>query len=424
MTESEKYVNTFSGTGKAVDNLERITSLLSALGNPQNKLRFIHIAGTNGKGSMAQMFNEILIHAGYRVGLFTSPYIIEYSDRIKVNNRNISPDELDDIVRQIRPIIDAHPKRGEFYQFEITQAVAFLYFVKCGCNVVVLETGVGGLLDSTNVIRNPVACVIGSVSYDHTAILGDTLEKIAFQKSGIIKPGCPCVLSPGNDEAVIRMVKEKAAKEHSPLIIPDLRDCRVITRDITGSEFSYKGEVYRTSMPGLHQVSNAVTVIEAMKFISESFPVTYENVSAGIKKARIFGRVEVLSKAPLVILDGAHNPDGMKALARSISSPDNKRYTIIIGMHKDKNSFEAVKNLIPLAQQFITVDGFSAGNRDLNKHDLARLIRKAGGNAAAAQGGIMEEIRRAIRENPDGGVLICGSLFLVSYVKTNSGKIF
>ncbi|WP_124101061.1 folylpolyglutamate synthase/dihydrofolate synthase family protein [Ruminococcus sp. Marseille-P6503] len=424
MTEAEKYISSFSRTGKRIHDLDRIRSLLSLVGSPQKKLRFIHIAGTNGKGSMAQMFNEILIDAGYTVGLFTSPYIIEYSDRIKVNNCNISSSELNEIIEKIRPSIERHPQRKEFSQFEITQTIAFLHFVSRGCDIVVLETGMGGLLDSTNVIEKPLVCVIGSVSYDHTAVLGDTLEKIAYQKAGIIKPKCPCVLSPGNSTEVVSIVRERALNTDSPLDISDLALCSVKKSDITGNDFTYRGRDYKTSMAGLHQGSNAVTVIDAMKFVSEALPVSQKSIANGIRKARLFGRVEVISESPLTILDGAHNPDGTKALADSLKALKGRKITAVIGMHKDKNALEAVKNLIPLADSFTAVDGFSDKGLDFDKAELAGLIIKAGGNARPAQESIINEIRKAREENPDGAVLICGSLFLVAYVKANAGKLF
>lgn len=424
MTEAEKYINSFSRTGKRIYNLDRIRSLLSSVGEPQKSLRFIHIAGTNGKGSMAQMFNEILSDAGYTVGLFTSPYIVEYSDRIKVNNCNIPYTELNEIVGQIMPVLEAHPQRKEFSQFEITQAIAFLYFVKKNCDIVVLETGLGGLLDSTNVIESPLVSVIGSVSYDHTAILGDTLKKIAYQKAGIIKQNRPCVLSPGNSIEVINTVREKALQTGSLLNIPILNLCSVKRSDITGSDFLYRGRNYKTSMAGLHQVSNALTVIDAMKFVSEELPVSQESIENGIRKAKLFGRVEVISEAPLTILDGAHNPDGMKALAYSLKALNGKKITAVIGMHKDKNALEAVKHLIPLVSSFTAVDGFSDERLDLDKNELAELIIKAGGNARPAQDSIINEIRKAREEAPNGAALICGSLFLAAYVKTNSDKLF
>ena len=178
-TKHMDFINRFSKKGKKIENLDRIKRLLDAVGNPQKKLRFIHIAGTNGKGSMAQMFSEILIDAGYKTGLFTSPYLIEYNDRIKIDGENISDNELEDISREIKPLITASENYEDFSQFEITQAIAFVYFLRHRCDIVVLETGVGGLLDSTNVIENPLVSVIGSIAFDHTEILGDTIAKIA-----------------------------------------------------------------------------------------------------------------------------------------------------------------------------------------------------------------------------------------------------
>ena len=189
-----EFISGFSKQGGKVRDLNRIKSLLKAVGNPEKSLKFVHIAGTNGKGSMAQMFSEIFIDAGYKTGLFTSPYIIEYNDRIQINGQNISDEEIEIISNEIRPVVESLEGDTDFSQFEITQTIAFLYFAKMQCDIVVLETGVGGLLDSTNVIEAPLVSVIGSVSYDHTAVLGNTLEEIAFQKAGIIKPKCPCVL--------------------------------------------------------------------------------------------------------------------------------------------------------------------------------------------------------------------------------------
>lgn len=412
-----EYISTFSRLGKKLDDLHRIEALLSAVGEPQSKLRFIHIAGTNGKGSMAQMFSEILTDAGYTTGLFTSPYIVKYSDRIKINGKNIPYDELEAIVEKLKPILEAHPMRNEFSQFEITQAVAFTYFAKRGCDAVVLETGLGGRLDSTNVIEKPIVSVIGSVAFDHMAILGDTLEKIAYQKAGIIKPHCPCVLSAGNAPEVMRVFRETAAENESQLNIPIATMCIVKKSSVWGSVFTYRGEEYETSMGGLKQVSNAITVIDAMKFVNEVLPVSRENIRNGIKNARLFGRIEVIGKEPLTILDGAHNPDGTAALADALSRLDVKNITAVIGMHKDKNSFEAVKKLVPFVSSFTAVDGFSELDRP--KEELAELIVQAGGAAQVGEEDIMSEIRRLRNENPDGAVVICGSLYLVAYVKNH-----
>ncbi len=414
---AEEYVSTFSRFGRRAEDLGRIASLLGAAGDPQDGMRFIHIAGTNGKGSMAQMFSEVYTRAGYVTGLFTSPYIIEYSDRIRVNGENIPPDELERTVEELRAAIDAHPLREDFSQFEITQAIAFRYFQKKRCDVVVLETGLGGLLDSTNVISSPLLSVIGSVDLDHTAILGNTIEEIAFQKAGIIKRGCPCVLSPCNREETVEIVRKKAAECGSRLVIPDMSQCSVICSDITGSRFRYKNAQYQTAMAGEHQIRNALTVIEGIKLAADSLKVSDEDIAKGIAAAKICGRTEVLCRSPLVILDGSHNPDGIRALGKVLSGLGGIRINAVIGMHRDKNIFGAVGELTAYVDNFTAVDGFS--DMDVPAEELARTIRAAGGKASADVGDIISVIKRAVRENPNGATVICGSLYLAAYVKTH-----
>ncbi len=417
-----EYIGSFSRYGKKVENLDRIKALMKAVGNPEKKLKFIHIAGTNGKGSMAQMFNEILVSSGLTVGLFTSPYIVEYSDRIKVNSKNISYESLEKLVDGLKPILENHPMRNEFSQFEITQAVALTYFVKEKCDIVVMEAGLGGLLDSTNIIEKPIVSVIGSVDFDHTAILGDTLEKIAFQKAGIIKQGCPCVLSGGNKPEVVATVRETAIEKRSLLNIPILTCCTVSEHSIRGSKFVYRGREYELSMPGLHQISNALTVIDAMKFVRESFEISDESIGEGLKKAVLYGRVEVVGESPLTILDGAHNPDGLRALSAELKNLGDMEITAVIGMHRDKNALDGVKCLVPYVEEFTAVSGFSP--QDYPACELAEIISKAGGTAKSGEADIMAEIRRARDKNKSGAVVICGSLYLVAYVKKmldNSG---
>ena len=411
------YISSFSRLGKRVSDLSRIRSLLGALGDPQNELRFIHIAGTNGKGSMAQMFSEILTSAGYRTGLFTSPYIISFYDRIRINGENIHPDDLAALLEELSPAVEAHPLRDSFSQFEITQAAAFEWFRRQNCDVVVLEAGLGGLLDSTNVIEDPLVSVIGSIGLDHTAILGDTVEKIAFQKAGIIKPGRPCVLSAGNPPEAVRVFREQAAEKQSLLNIPNLALCRVLETDITGSRFTYRGTGYRTAMPGLHQVSNALTVIDAMRLIADELPVSADHIAGGIARAQIPGRVEIISKEPLTILDGSHNPDGMNALAAFLRTLKGRRVRAVIGMHSDKDAAEAVSKLIPLVSRFYPVDGFS--DRDIPAGELAGIIRSKGGNPELRSGEITSLISSLTREFPEDVLLICGSLYLVSKLIAN-----
>lgn len=411
-----EFISGFSKQGGKVRDLNRIKSLLKAVGNPEKSLKFVHIAGTNGKGSMAQMFSEIFIDAGYKTGLFTSPYIIEYNDRIQINGQNISDEEIEIISNEIRPIVESIEGDTDFSQFEITQTIAFLYFAKMQCDIVVLETGVGGLLDSTNVIEAPLVSVIGSVSYDHTAVLGNTLEEIAFQKAGIIKPKCPCVLSAGNDMAVIKTIREKAMAMQSQLVIPNLYLCKAEKWDIFGCEFWYKGEKYATSMGGLHQISNAITVIEAIKYPAEKMKITLDNIKNGLKRATIPARIEVVSKNPLTILDGGHNPDGMKALAKVLETIPQRPKIAIIGMLKGKNVHEAIRELIGLVDKFICVEGFYP--LEMPKQELKEIIESIGGKAELSDLPLNELIKSIQKENPKGLTLICGSLFLASKVMT------
>lgn len=419
MTEKNKhmdFINKFSKKGKKIMNLDRIKKLLKAVGDPQKELKFIHIAGTNGKGSMAQMFSEILIDSGYKTGLFTSPYLIKYNDRIKINGMDISDSELEIISGEIKPLIMELNDYEDFSQFEITQAIAFVYFLRHECDVVVLETGVGGLLDSTNVIESPLVSVIGSISFDHMEILGNSLEEIAFQKAGIIKSHCPVVLSAGNDMSAVSVVRKKAMAEESQLVIPNLYLCRAEKWDIYGCKFNYKGDSYELSMGGLHQINNALTVIEAIKFIAEIMPLTLNNIKKGIRKAKLYARVEVISEKPLTVLDGSHNADGMKALSKVLEVIEQSPKIAIIGMIKGKDSEDAIKQLIPIVDEFICVDGYYA--LENSKEELARIIEKAGGKAICSEFTPEKTLETLKLKNPDGLNLVCGSLFLASKIKT------
>lgn len=414
-TDGFDFINSFSHSGKPVKDLSRIRLLMKAVGDPQDRLKFIHIAGTNGKGSIAQMFSEVFTSAGYKTGLFTSPYIIEYSDRIRVNGENITSEALDRLAPIVQAAVEKLPQKEDLSQFEITQAIAFLYFEQCGCDIVVLETGLGGLLDCTNVVTTSVLTVIGSVDYDHTAILGDTLSEIAAQKAGIIKPCVPCVLSAGNSPEVLKAVNCTAAEKNAPLVIVEADRNGLESCGVFGNSFVYKGYRYRTSMGGAHQYINALSVIEGISLLKEKFPIPQEALSEGIERAKLAGRTEVICKAPLTILDGAHNPDGIKALAKVISQSGVKPVRAVIGMCRDKNMSEAVKKLIPTVGYFVTVDGFS--ERAAEKSELAEIICRSGGRAVPAQGDLTAEIRTMQQENPKGLNLICGSLFLVAQVK-------
>jgi dihydrofolate synthase/folylpolyglutamate synthase len=409
-----EFINAFTHSGKPVKDLSRIKRLLAALGDPQNSLRFVHIAGTNGKGSTAEMFSRIFIDAGLKTGCFTSPFIIRYNDRIRVGGKDIPSSDLSRIAEKVRTAVNTLPDSADLSQFEITQAIAFLYFVQQKCDIVVLETGLGGLLDCTNVITTPLLTVITTIDLDHTAILGDTIAQIAAQKAGIIKPNVPCVLSANNPRDAVNVVTQAAEKNHSALVIPDIESVLVKRLDCFGAGFDYKGKSYTLSMGGAHQITNALSVIEGCELLKQTLALTDESITRGIAQAVLPARVEILCTSPLTILDGAHNPDGLSALAKVLDGC-GKHCFALIGMCRDKNIDSAVQKLIPYVDTFYTVDGFS--ERALDRTDLAQKIITLGGKAQPCGLPIDVQIKALQKAHPNDITLICGSLYLAAQIK-------
>lgn len=409
-----EFINAFTHSGKPVKDLSRIKRLLAALGDPQNSLRFVHIAGTNGKGSTAEMFSRIFIDAGLKTGCFTSPFIIRYNDRIRVGGKDIPSSDLSRIAEKVRTAVNTLPDSVDLSQFEITQAIAFLYFVQQKCDIVVLETGLGGLLDCTNVITTPLLTVITTIDLDHTAILGDTIAQIAAQKAGIIKPNVPCVLNANNPRDAVNVVTQAAEKNHSALVIPDIESVLVKRLDCFGAGFDYKGKSYTLSMGGAHQITNALSVIEGCELLKQTLALTDESITRGIAQAVLPARVEILCTSPLTILDGAHNPDGLSALAKVLDGC-GKRCFALIGMCRDKNIDSAVQKLIPYVDTFYTVDGFS--ERALDRTDLAQKIISLGGKAQPCGLPIDVQIKALQKAHPNDITLICGSLYLAAQIK-------
>lgn len=411
-----EFIEGFDKGGKPIVDLNRISALLDSIENPQNKLKYIHIAGTNGKGSVAEMCSFILIKAGYKVGLFTSPFIVEYRDRIRVNNVNISRDNLTDITRYISNYVNNLEYKDSFSQFEITTAIAFEFFSRQHCDIVVLEAGIGGALDSTNIIKSPIVSIITSISYDHTNILGDTLEQIAFQKAGIIKDKRPCILSANNETEVVNTIQRYANEKKSPVIIPNFKLLQIISSTFLGSEFDYKSKRYKMKMAGEHQIINAISVIEAMEQVkSTGFFIKDTDIFNGIESTRVFARAEALSTQPLILLDGAHNQAGMRALGKLVGSLPQKSKISIIGMLKDKNIEASIKEMLPYIKDYICIDGFHPNA--VSADELALIIEKNGGQAypIVNMKFAINEAKKMISE--DSLLLICGSLYLASQVR-------
>lgn len=415
--QAREFVDSFSRSGKAVTDLSRAAALMKAVGDPQDALRFIHIAGTNGKGSTAEYLTNILKAAGYHTGTLTSPYIRHYRDRIRLNGADIPKEDF------TRICTDVAAKIGELpcSQFEITMAIAMCYFREKQADVVVLETGIGGLLDSTNIIAPPLASIVTSVSMDHMQVLGATLAEIAAQKAGILKNGSCAVFSADSKPEALEVLVRTAQEKQCPHVIPEQDACEVHECGITGSRFSYRGKEYRLSMGGRHQICNALTVLEAVELLRENgYPLPESAVQQGLAETAVPARVQVLQTDPLVILDGGHNADGVGALVRALDESGVESWIGICGMTDTKDKDAAAFQLALVLNRVLCVDGFTQGA--LPKAELqAAFVRQ---HAMAMPMELDKALPYALKwaKGSHGAVVICGSLYLANYFLDRGGE--
>ncbi len=322
--------------------LERIKKVLSVLDNPQNDFKSIHIAGTNGKGSVSAMVSSVFKTAGYKTGLFISPFIIDFRERIQINGEFISEEDLVYYADTIK-------STGiELTEFEFITALAFLYFKNQGIDILICETGLGGRLDATNTLENLLCTVITKIGLDHTAVLGETIGEIAEEKCGILRD-CPNITTPFQPDEALKVINNRAKNS----IIPDLDSLKILKSDIDGNTFIYKGEKFKTSLSGDYQLENALVAIEAVK--NSGFEIPYDILYKGLKMAAFPARLEVISQNPLIILDGAHNPDGALALEKAMKKYSGK-ITAIIGMMKDKDVDEFLQITLKHCKNAVCVE--------------------------------------------------------------------
>lgn len=350
--------------------LDRVKRLLDLMGNPQDDLEFVHVAGTNGKGSVCALLSSTLTEAGLKTGLFISPYIVDFRERIQINGEMVSEAVLNDAVEKTFPIVETLRSEGCIItEFEYVTALEFYIHKNAGCDIVVLETGMGGLLDSTNVIAPPLCAVITKIGLDHTAVLGDTVEAIARQKCGIIKTGSPAVISAQIPEAMSEI--EKDCREKNVRFIKSGEiELKVLGETLRATEISYNGLKLSLPFIGEHQLENAKSALAAIGILKGYFNISDEAVVQGFKKAKNPARLELLSERPLIILDGAHNPDGITALVNAVEKYNPKRSAILIlGMLADKDSESSLKIL---ERRFDTVYTVPVNNpRTLSAEKLA-----------------------------------------------------
>lgn len=411
----------------SVPGLDAIEGLLEELGHPEDNLKIVHIAGTNGKGSIFAYLSSILIAAGFKVGRYISPTISCYEERFQINGKYITKDKL----ARLYNIVEEAMKREEEKTglkptlFEVETAISFLYFKEEEVDYALIEVGMGGRMDATNVIRHPELTVISSISYDHQAFLGDTLEEISWQKAGIIKESCPVVLSENSDE-VCKVIEQEAKKKKVKCIEIEPTDYEVLSETPYGSTFLWKEQRYETKLPGRHQVSNAVTALAASEYL---FHKDYEKNNArkaidkkldemnvksaqqgGIIRTCWPGRLEVLKKEPLFYRDGAHNPDGAKKLAAFLQKYfTNKKIIYIMGVLKDKEYKKMLRYLMPMAKEVYV---FKPKNeRGLSAQILADTIKEVANVSVTIKSDVNAAVFRALdTAKPDDVLVACGSL--------------
>lgn len=413
--ETLEYIHKVGNSG-CRPGLERITYLLDKLGNPQDDLRFIHVGGTNGKGSFSAMCDSVLRAAGYKTGLYTSPFIERFNERIVIDGEQIDDGELAFLTEKVKMVADEMSDRPT--EFEIITAVAMLAFKRHGCDPVVLEVGLGGRLDATNTIKTTVLSVITGISLDHTAILGDTVEKIAFEKAGIIKNGAP-VLFGGNDLSALGVIETVANERKSFFFVTKQDEVKIKKADLDGTTFSYRGEEYRINLLGLYQPYNAANVVEAVKILrSVGLEISNEALKNGLANAVWKGRFELLSKKdPVFIIDGSHNPEGVTAAVKSIKHYfGNERVCLLSGVMKDKNYADMAKELSAVAAVAVTLKPDNP--RALDAAAYAEEYRK-NGVEAFSHNNISDAVNDAVglAKERNLAIVALGSLYMYGDVK-------
>ena len=396
-------------------SLERVGYLLNKLGNPHQKLKFVHIAGTNGKGSTAAMTASILRAAGYRVGLYTSPYIYRFNERIQADGQQIPDETVIALTKKIRAFTEDMPELPT--EFDFVTAMAMEYFADCRCDIVVLEVGVGGLLDSTNIIPTPEVAVVTNIGLDHTDILGDTVEKIAAVKAGIFKEGGHAVVYRGSPS--VEKVYEDICKEKNvSLKKADFESIRLHSHNLEGQVFDCgKREKLELPLLGDHQLHNAAVVLSIVDTLQEiGWKITEAQIREGLRTVSWPGRFDIVDRDPLFIIDGGHNPQCLEALVKNIEDYlPGKRLIALTGVLADKDYGEMFRPVMPFATKFVCVTPDNP--RRMLASDLANYLQKAGADAIGCEE-VKEGVQLARELAGSEGVVLCfGSLYSIGDIK-------
>ncbi len=415
MNETLRYIHSRTRFGSRF-GLERMQELLRRVGNPQEHLRFVHIAGTNGKGSTATYIANTLTAAGYRCGRYISPFVLNFNERISIDGVSISDEDLAWAVNILKPHVEQMD--DTVTEFELVTAAAMLYYYAQGCDVVSLETGLGGRFDATNVIPAPMCAVLTKISFDHMQYLGTTLEQIAFEKCGIVKPGSAVISYPFQFSEAAGVIARTAEERGCPLYLPDNDKLEILRSDIDGSLIEYDGLRLRVPLAGRHQIYNAVTAVCALQYLTarRGFRISREHMAEGIGNTFFPARLEVLRREPTVLLDAAHNADGMRTLCDALDNfAKGKKIVAVFGVFKDKDYKTELEMLAKCADCFITLTPDDP--RGLDGGYLAHLCRRTGKPAEHIPD-YLDAYKKALElAGPKGFVVICGCLHMASDIR-------
>ena len=417
ITEALQYIDGTQWFGSK-PGLERTEALLDKLGRPQDRLKYIHIAGTNGKGSCAAMLASILKAAGYRTGLYTSPYLFRFHERMQINGEPVSDEALAELVTRIRPLAEAmedHPT-----EFELITAAALLWFAEEHCDIVVLEVGLGGRLDATNVIAAPEAAVLMNIGLDHTAVLGDTLEQIAAEKAGILKPGCEAVAYQ-QQESVLEVFRQKAREVGAGLHVADFSQLVPEFDSLEGQSFTYRGEPYALALLGDHQLRNAAVVLETVEVLRRrGWRIPRDAVEHGLYATAWPARFEPVSEEPPFIVDGGHNPQCAESVRRNLLHyfPESRR-VLLVGVLRDKDYPALFDILNEAADAWVCVTPNS--ERALPAAELGKFLERYGKPVTVCES-IPDGVETAREQaGEDGMACAVGSLYMAGAVRACFG---
>lgn len=393
--QSRAYIRDAEQYAGGAMDLTNIKELMKRLGNPQDQLKYIHVAGTNGKGSVIAYLYTTLMKAGYHVGRYISPSVYSYREKIETEGKPISREKFAEQTTRVAAVIEEMTAEGLAHPtpFEIETAVAFLFFAEEKCDPVILEVGMGGITDATNLITTTELAVLVPISMDHQSFLGNTISEIAEKKAGIIKPGSS-VVTIGQETEALEVIKKTGAEAGTDVCVADVSEAEVLEADFTGQRFCYKGEEYILSLAGSYQTENAVLALEALRILDErGYHTTLGQRKEGLWATRWNGRLTIIHKDPLFIVDGAHNPAAADMLEDSVRKYfKDRRLFFIMGVFKDKDYPYIIRKLCPYAEQILAIET-PDNPRALPAEELAKAIRPYNANVRAEK-----NIPRAVEE--------------------------